>query len=217
MSPKYPRTPHLPYSPGGTSDDRRIESVEGFLCTSIVLTEKMDGSNVCLEREACFARSHASAPNHPSFDAFKAMHAVVRSRIGEGIQVFGEWLYARHSIAYDQLPSYLMVFGVRDIAKGTWASWAEVEMWADELGAPTAPVLAKEEWLNRPWKLQQLIETLARLPSRCGGSREGIVVRRAVGFSDSEFSTSVTKWVRKDHVQTDEHWKNQEIIRNGIV
>lgn len=217
MSPKYPRTAHLPYSPGGTSDDRRIESVEGFLCTSIVLTEKMDGSNVCLEREACFARSHASAPNHPSFDAFKAMHAVVRSRIGEGIQIFGEWLYAKHSIAYDQLPSYLMVFGVRDIVKGTWASWAEVEMWADELGAPTVPVLAKEEWLNREWKLQQLVESLASMPSRCGGSREGIVVRKAGEFSDADFATSVAKWVRKDHVQTEDHWKNQAIVRNIVV
>ena len=216
-SPKYNRTPHLPWSPGGTSDDRRIESVESFLCTDIVVTEKLDGSNVCLEAEGCFARSHAAAPNHPSFDAFKALHARVRGRIPANTQVFGEWLYARHSIGYDKLPSYLMVFGVRNLTTNMWASWEEVEMWAEELGAPTVPVLAKESWLNREWKLRDLTESLAALPSRCGGVREGVVVRKAAGFSDADFGLSLAKWVRKDHVQTDDHWKTQAIVRNKVV
>lgn len=216
MSPKYPRTAHLPYSPGGTSDDRRIESVEGFLCTPLVLTEKMDGSNVCLESESVFARSHASAPNHPSFDALKALHATIKGRIGTGIQVFGEWCYAKHSISYEALPSYLLVFGVRDLSRGMWASWAEVEMWAEELGVPTVPVLAQEPWLNREWKIQNLIEMHATMPSRCGGPREGVVLRKAGEFSDADFATSVVKWVRSGHVQTDDHWKNQAIVRNTI-
>lgn len=217
MSPKYPRTPHLPWSPGGTSDDRRMASVESLLCTDIVVTEKMDGSNVCIEADACYARSHAAAPNHPSFDAFKAFHAAVKGRISADLQVFGEWLYARHSIGYDQLPGFFMAFGIRDLKTQTWASWEEVELWAEELGVPTVPVLAKEGWLNREWKLRTLTETLAGLPSRVGREREGVVIRKAAGFSDADFAVSVGKWVRKDHVQTDEHWKNQEIVRNRIV
>jgi len=35
-------------------------------------------------------------------------------------------------------------------------------------------------------------------------------------FKDEQFSTSVAKWVRKDHVQSDEHWKNQQIVRNAL-
>lgn len=217
MSPKYPRTPHLPWSPGGTSDDRRIESVEAFLCADIVLTEKMDGSNVCLETDACYARTHASQPQHVSFDAFKALHATVKSRISEGTQVFGEWLYAKHSIVYGALPSYLMVFGVRDLKTAQWASWEEVELWAEELGVATTPVLAKESWLNREWKIERLVDTHSRMPSRCGGVREGVVLRVAKSFADSAFDTSVAKWVRMDHVQTETHWKNQSIIRNLLA
>jgi hypothetical protein len=213
MSPKYPRTPHLPFSPGGTSDDRRIESVEAFLSTDVVLTEKMDGSNVCLEADACYARTHAAPPGHVSFDAFKALHAAVKGRIPEGTQVFGEWLYAQHSIAYKALPSYLMVFGVRDLKTSQWASWAEVELWAEELGVATTPVLAKE-WLNREWKIGALVDLYSRTPSHCGGVREGVVLRVAKSFADSAFDTSVAKWVRKDHVQTETHWKNQTIVRN---
>jgi hypothetical protein len=215
MSAKYPRTPHLPYSPGGTSDDRRILSVQPFVGTDLILTEKLDGSNVCLERDACFARSHASAPSHPSFDAFKAFHAVVRSRIGEDIQVFGEWLYAKHSIAYNALPTYFMAFGVRDTKKALWASWEEVELWADELGVASVPVLDRTNIADEK-QLRSLIENHARMPSRVGGQREGVVVRVAHGFPDSEFEKSIAKWVRANHVQTDEHWKNQVIVRNSL-
>lgn len=216
-SPKYPRTPHLPYSPGGTSDDRRISSVKSFLGTPVVLTEKMDGSNVCLETHACFARSHASSPNHPSFDAFKACHAVVKNRIPAGIQVFGEWLFAKHSIAYNDLPSYFMAFGVRDINKGSWASWAEVELWADELGVPSVPVLARDLTFTSDRALQKAVEGFASQPSLLGEAREGIVIRLADEFPDALFEKSVAKWVRSNHVSCSDHWAHQTITRNGLV
>jgi len=216
-SPKYPRTPHFPFSPGGTNDDRWIESVEGFLCTDVVLTEKMDGSNVCLETSACYARTHASRPRGESFSAFKALHATVSRRIPEGTQVFAEWLYAKHSIKYEALPSYLLVFGVRDLRTMQWASWSEVELWAEELGVSTTPVLARETWLNRDWKIRELVESHTRMPSRCGGLCEGAVLRLAGSFSDVNFEASVAKWVRKGHVQTDEHWSTQPIVRNGLI
>ena len=214
MSAKYPRTPHLPYSPGCTFDDRRIISVESFLNTPIVLTEKMDGSNVCLECDACFARSHSSVLRHPSFDAFKAFHAVVKSRIGEGIQIFGEWLYARHSIFYDTLPAYFMAFGVRDVKSGQWGSWEEVELWADELGVVSVPVLDLVDGIENDRQLRNLIETHACMSSRFGNQREGVVVRVASGFLDSEFEKSISKWVRANHVQSDKHWKRQAIVKN---
>src|SRR5262245_55730831 len=109
MSEKYPRTPHLPWSPGGTRDDRRLTDVEPLLGRELVLTEKMDGSNVCLEREHVFARSHTAEPRHPSFDALKAVHAALRWQIPSHWQLFGEWLWARHSITYDRLPAYLLI------------------------------------------------------------------------------------------------------------
>jgi hypothetical protein len=44
MSPKYPRTPHLPWSPGGTSDDRRLTDVSSLLNVGLVITENERGS-----------------------------------------------------------------------------------------------------------------------------------------------------------------------------
>ena len=216
MSPKYPRTAHLPWSPGGTSDDRRLTDVSSLLNVGLVLTEKMDGSNVCLEAGACYARSHATSPKHPSFDAFKAFHAGVSHLIPENFQVFGEWLYALHSIKYSALPSYFLAFGVRDMKTMTWGSWSEVEMWAAELGVKTAPLLCQTA-VGREDALQSLTTSLSKAPSACGGQREGVVVRVSTSFADDAFGSSVAKWVRKNHVQSGDHWKNQVIVKNGLA
>lgn len=226
-SPKYPRTPHFPWSPGGTSDDRRLLDVSFLLNVPVVITEKLDGSNVCLEAEHVYARSHVNGPVHPSFDLLKAFHAQVKGKIPANAQVFGEWLYARHSIGYNSLPHYLAIFGVRFFGfqpgKTYWASWEEVELWADELGCPTVPVLQLFRSHKGPTSysteaiLKEEIEYLAEQPSAYGPTREGCVVRYAPEFPDVLFGQSVAKWVRSGHVQTDEHWSTQEIIRNGLA
>jgi hypothetical protein len=212
---KYPRTPHLPQSPGGTNDDKRLKDLTGLDGHTLVFTEKIDGSNVCLQREGCFARSHAQTPSHPSFDLFKVYHARMRERIPEYLQIFGEWAYARHSIPYTSLRDYLMVFGVRDLRTNMWASWSEVIMWADELGVPTTPVLFETE---ENYDLEKLISWLSSSKSLVGGeSCEGFVVRRIQEFHNDEFDRSVAKWVRKDHVQTPHHWKMMQIVRNHLA
>jgi hypothetical protein len=216
MSPKYPRTSHLPFSPGGTNDDRRLSDVDFLIGNPLIATEKMDGSNVCLERDVVYARSHSGPPAHPSFDALKSLHASLRHLIPNNFQIFGEWLYARHSISYNALPSHLMIFGARDLAGQVWVSWDEVEMWAAELGVPTVPVLERF-CAGSARELERIVVGHASEPSSAGPEREGVVVRVSHSFSDVDFPASVAKWVRANHVQTDEHWKNQEIVRNGLV
>ena len=45
---------------------------------------------------------------------------------------------------------------------------------------------------------------------------EGYVVRVAGEFLLQEFGRSIAKFVRKGHVQTDEHWMKQEIVPNKL-
>ena len=44
---KYPRTYHVPWSPGATSDDKKLPEqwfyADGWAGSEIVITEKMDG------------------------------------------------------------------------------------------------------------------------------------------------------------------------------
>lgn len=215
-SSKYLRTFHLPFSPGATSDDKISNHVNDLLNVPIVITEKCDGSNSSLEQEGCFARTHSGAPIHPSFDGLKALHASVKYKIPESIQLFGEWLYALHSIAYEELPGYFLLFNVRELNNNVWLSWEEVELWAQEIGVPTVPVLFKGI-IDSEKNLQKLVESFMIEPSKCGGIREGVVVRIQNKFLDNEFSTCVQKCVRKNHVSpNNDHWKHKEIVKNGL-
>lgn len=214
---KYPRTFHFPESPGVGSDDKIVESLDGVLNIPLIFTEKMDGSNACLTRDDVFARSHSGPPTHASFDMLKSIHSIIRSDIPKGVEVYGEWLYAVHSIKYSTLPSYLMIFGARQ--GDVWLSWQDTSDLAIQIHASTVPVVCKQDPFQRGEVLSLCVKSaLIGLASQpiCGPTREGIVVRPLSEFRDDEFDRKVIKWVRKDHVQTDQHWRDKPIEKNGL-
>lgn len=201
---KYPRTRHLPWSPGASHDDLIADEVEAFVGQRVIVTEKMDGENTSLYRDHSHARSLDSR-HHPSRNWVKGLHGSIAHEIPEGWRVCGENLYARHSVAYEALPSYFMLFSVWD-ADNRCLDWDSTLEWAELLGLETVPVLYDgvfdAQWLR---ELELDLE-------RC----EGYVVRLASSFRYAQFGASVAKWVRPNHVQTDQHWMHQAIIPNGI-
>lgn len=210
MSAKYPRSFHLPWSPGGTRDDKRMASVAGLIGVEIVVTEKLDGSNMALTRDALFARSHSGPPSHPSFAWAKALQARIGGQIEPRVTLFGEYCYAVHSIVYGELPGYFFLFGVRDDVSGAWWEWDLVTAQASLLGLPAAPELFRGV-VESESVLERLVRGVGSGLSVFGGEREGVVARVARGFDDAEFSAVLGKYVRADHVQTDEHWMFQEL------
>lgn len=212
---KYNRTYHLPWSPGTTSDDRISNSVESLLGIEIVITEKLDGENTGMTDEGVYARSHATFTTSPWSREVRQLHKIkVEDYLGEGVFLFGENMEGIHSIEYTNLTSYFYIFGVRD--NEIWIPWEQVEEYSYVLEIPTVPVLFKGI-VNTAKELQTIVEDLVSKPSELGGQREGIVVRNAGMFHNDDFSDNVMKWVRKGHVQTDEHWtrnwKKSEIKR----
>ena len=204
MSTKYNRTFHLPISPGTTSDDRIAKSVDNLLNRMLILGEKLDGENQGLNRPGVYARSHGAFTQNPWSVKSWELHQRIGRDIPEDMFIFGENMYAIHSIEYHNLKSYFYMFGIRD--KNTWLSWDEMEEYAYLLDIPMVPVLYKGVFSTAK-ELYDKVEELVKQPSRLGSDvMEGCVVRVADSFDDSEFSTSVMKWVRKGHVQTDEHW-----------
>jgi hypothetical protein len=67
-----------------------------------------------------------------------------------------------------------------------------------------APVF--QEGIFTPTVLKSTILEGMQVPSALGGLREGFVVRPLEGFMEDDFSQKVLKFVRSNHVQTDEHW-----------
>jgi len=201
---KYPRTPHLPWSPGGTSDDRVLKDTQHFVGREVVVTEKMDGENTSLYRDTLHARS-LDGRHHPSRNWVKALHARIRSHIPDGWRLCGENLYARHSITYEALTSYFQLFSIWN-EENVALSWDETSEWASLLGLDLVPVLFRGLWCE---------PSIAAIPLD-PGKQEGYVVRLADRFAFDQFDTSVAKWVRPGHVRTDRHWMHAEIVPNRL-
>lgn len=173
----------------------------------------MDGENTTLYHDHIHARS-LDGRHHPSRDWVKAFHGNIKWRIPYGIRICGENVYAEHSVRYDNLESYFLGFGVWD-DEGCW-SWDESVALFDELGITSVPVIWRGKWetFTTPvcgYSPRELTEA-----SMCHTSQEGYVVRTADGFAFEDFQTHVAKYVRKDHVQTDQHWMAKPVVANGL-
>lgn len=207
---KYPRTFHLPSSAGRSSDDKVLQSTDHFVGKDVVITTKMDGENTTLYRDGFHARS-IDGRSHPSRDWLARFHATIAHEIPDGWRVCGENVYARHSIAYDDLPSYFLGFSVWN-EDNICLSWDDTLQWFDLLGI--TPVDHPLGYMYRGLYSQSYVD---RLPNRLNlETTEGFVVRLADSFAYADFSKSVAKWVRAGHVQTDTHWKHSAIVPNRL-
>ena len=203
---KYGRTYHLPISPGVTSDDKVMQNMEALVAGDLVVTEKMDGENTTVHRGGTHARS-PDGRYHPSRDWLKAFAAGISMQLSEDERVVGEYLFARHSVSYNRLPSYFLGFA--------WIVGNDVQSWDNtierfaSLGVTPVPVLFRGAYRPR------LFEDLAAsLDLR---RQEGFVARVAEAFAESDMPTRMAKYVRESHVQSDTHWMKTELVRNGLA
>ncbi len=202
---KYPRIPHLPWSPGAGDDDIRLANpvfVEG---QEIVVTEKLDGENTTMYSDLMHARS-VDSRHHLSRDWAKALHARIAYLIPKGWRICGENLYARHAIAYKNLSSYFYMFSIWN-ENNHCLNWDDTLEWGELLDLEVPEI-----FYRGPWDEQRIRSFKIDLQTQ-----EGYVVRTAKGFDFEEFSDHVAKWVRKGHVQTDQHWMHAEIIPNRLA
>ncbi len=203
---KYPRTLHHPTSPGVQPDDKLAKDLSALAGQPVVITEKMDGENTTLYRGGYHARSLDSGL-HPSRTWLAGFHGSIAHLIPEGWRICGENLYARHSVAYADLPSYFMAFSVWT-DRNTCLSYDDERDFLEERGIPQTPLIARGVYSDR------LIGDAAQSidPERT----EGFVVRLASAFAFADFQRAVIKWVRAGHVQAEEHWRSGSITPNGL-
>lgn len=202
---KYPRTHHLPFSKGATDDDKILSSTDHFQGKKVVVTEKMDGENTTVYMDHCHARS-TDSKHRPYHSWLLSYISSFQGQIPKGWRICGEYLYATHSIKYDDLCSYFMVFSVWT-DENRCLSWQETEEWCQLLGLCHVPVLYKGVYDDA------IIEKISEETVLRGG--EGVVVRLEDGFAYEDFSLSIAKYVRQNHVQTDSSWGGI-IEKNGL-
>lgn len=150
---KYPRTPHLEGShlQPGDEDLAQIQftNIKG---KHLVVEEKIDGANsaisfddngqLLLQSRGHYLTGGYRERHYNLMKQWASVHEnLLHSVLGERYIMYGEWMYAKHSIFYDQLPHYFMEFDVFDRREGVFLDTpARREITAD-LPIKSVPVL----------------------------------------------------------------------------
>ena len=151
---KYPRTPHIQGSrlqPG--DEDLRQRPFSDIAGRYVVLEEKIDGANSAIsftdEGELRLqSRGHFLTGGYRErhYDLMKQWGAVHKDRLYEVLGcryvMYGEWMYAKHTIYYDLLPHYFMEFDVLDRETGKFLDTLSRHQLLSELPVCSVPVLA---------------------------------------------------------------------------
>lgn len=249
---RYPRTPHLQGSrlqPGDEDLDQvPLAALRGRY---VVVEEKLDGANTGLsldERGALRLQSRghvlSGGPRERHFDLFKqwaATHAAaLRRALAGGLVIYGEWLFAKHTIFYDRLPHYWLEFDVRD-PDGTFWSTARRRahlaatpcvrsvpvIWEGAVDDPAAlpGLVARSLFKSARWR-DALADAAAGAgvePARAARETDGADEAEGLYLKIEEGGRVVErlKWIRASFltavVDSGSHWLDRPIVPNQLA
>jgi hypothetical protein len=131
---KYPRTQHIEGS-GLQTGDEDLDIVPFFSLAGhhLVVEEKVDGANSAISfskmgQLLIQSRGHylTGGPRERHFHLLKAWAsrytAELWDLLGDRYIMYGEWLYAKHTMFYTELPHYFMEFDILDRTTGMFFS-----------------------------------------------------------------------------------------------
>ena len=219
---RFPRTPHIAWLGEGLPRDDKVLSsheIEVLLSGAVVVEEKLDGANLGVSLgptgmlRAQNRGQYLAEPFTGQFSrltAWLARHqCVLAEKLHNDWILFGEWCAARHSLDYEALPDWLVVFDVYDRKQQRFWSSARRNALAAELGLATVPLLFRGK-ASFP-ELEQLLSN--RTSHYRAGPPEGMVIRR----ESEQWCERRAKLIRAEFTQTiGEHWRSRAIEWNRL-
>ncbi len=196
-----------------------------FSGQTVALEEKVDGANLGLWRDAATGalvaqnRGHVvNGATHAQFralPAWLARHAAaLHALLTPGRVLFGEWLYARHSVAYARLPDYFLAFDVYDAARGGFVTRAARDALLAGSGLHTVPLVYLGPLAGARDLLARLQAAASPLTAG-GGPPEGLYLR--VDDEAAGRLVARAKIVRPDFLQAlGAHWSGRALERNTL-
>jgi hypothetical protein len=230
---KYPRTPHL-FGSKGTDDDKHLgrqESEKFIADPSLIVEEKIDGTNVGIHFDRngellLQCRGHEiTAGMHPQYDLFKQWASVkadtLKTLLGETFVLYGEWMYARHSIHYRALTHYFFEFDIYDKSTGSFLDLDTRQKMLADTGLQTVPVLHRGA--VRPEGLRILIgeskfDSIFENP--VSGKPDKLMEGLYLRTEKNGVVTGRAKLVRPEFVEKlkqSDHWQHQVMFPNQLA
>lgn len=207
---KYPRTYHLPFSAGKTDDDKSLKDCSQFEGQEVILTTKMDGENTTGYWDGYTHARSLDSDNHPSRHWVKNFLSAKLYDLPEGWRICGENLYSKHSIYYRNLQTYFMVFSIWN-ERNVCLSHDVTKEWCDLLDLKMVPI-----WYRGIWDERLATGIGKEINGMANNETEGFVVRLVESFDYFNFKKSIAKFVRTNHVQTNQHWMKSAIVKNEL-
>jgi len=138
---KFPKTPHM--SGSEVVDDDEVVSDQQFdsilrlgKIRRVIVQEKVDGTNISvhfLEEWTPILQKRSGLIGQGERQQYNLFRDYVFSKLelfwsicGTQYCVFGEGLWQQHTIGYDQLPDFFVVFDVLDKSSGQFLSYEKV-------------------------------------------------------------------------------------------
>lgn len=248
---KYPRTQHLQGSTLQDGDEDLDQvSFDDLNGHHVVVEEKVDGGNCGLSfsdgQLMLQSRGHylAGGPREAQFALLKQWAPVhvedFRDILEDRYILYGEWLFAKHTVFYNNLPHYLLEYDVYDKQKDAWlATEARKELL---LGLPIVHV--QTLFQGKLESMEQLLGMLSTshyvvLPElasdfaaavRDSGQEVGLVEQQSdvsgtmeglyIKVEENGQVVQRLKWVRHGFLQrlmsSGSHWHDRPIVRNKL-
>lgn len=217
---RFPHTPNIALLGKGTPRDDKVlssEEAHALLTGEVVVEEKLDGANLGFSVSPDGAvriqnrGQYLSEPYTGQFEKlstwFKFHSDGLFDALGGELILFGEWCAARHSLDYDNLPDWFLVFDVYDRKFRRFWSTARRNELATRLGLSFVPRL-----YHGQITLEELKQILQSQPSAYrSGPLEGVVIRR----ESVDWLEARAKLVRPEFTQAiGEHWRRRAIEWN---
>ncbi|WP_170406738.1 RNA ligase family protein [Ruegeria arenilitoris] len=248
---KYPRTRHIEGSRlqvGDLADDKPIKELAG---QHLIVEEKLDGANAAvsfdkdgnllLQSRGHYLLGGGRERHFALFKTWAAAHAhTFLPVLGQRYVMYGEWMYAKHTVFYDRLPHYFMEFDVLDREAGVFLSTAARRSLLAGLPVMPVPVvhegeIASVDQLNAmvrptPYKSHDWRDALAKA-AVLSNSRPDMVQQQTedsdlaeglyIKLEDASQVQDRFKFVRGDFHQaiqaSDGHWHDRPILPNALA
>jgi atypical dual specificity phosphatase len=230
---KFPRTPHMMNLGAATRDDKVLAPSDLNLLVDkkmhLVIEEKLDGANMGIsidpltEKIMVQNRSHyISAKYHPQFqplDNWLLNHSAALYTVlvpGRHI-LYGEWLYATHSVYYNKLPDYFVAYDLYDRIEGQFYSRKKLVTLLENTNITVVPLLHVGVMHSVDALLAMVHGPSAYIQENSLGTvvnkREGCVVR----VCENGRVVSRAKLVRHDFIAGNERWnKTSKLATNQL-
>ncbi len=247
---KFPRTPHLEGS-ALQQGDHPARSGFADLTGDLVVAEKLDGANAAISFDAGGAlllqsRGHylTGGGRERHFALLKTWantHAArLHAALGSQYVMYGEWLYAKHTVFYDRLPHFFVEFDLLDRETGIFLSMDARRRVLFGLPVMPVPVLHRGPVRSRAaaerlvgtsrFKSPEWRDALAEA-ARDSGSRdamvaaqtedsdlaEGLYLKREAGDRVTDRFKFVRAEFRQAIADADGHWLDRPILPNRLA